>query len=247
VKVTTKIVWDMMTGSVLEHHWFDYAGTVALCKGDDTVKAQEQLNYKQSQQQLDFNSQMMDLFKTQFAKQDAISQYLQGTLKPMIDNPQGYSPTALSSMKAQATDTLTNQYENVRKAAQTQQFARGGSDLPSGVDAQVNAGILQGQASDTAGALNGINLQNENLKQANFWNAISGLTGQQSLINPLGYAGAANQGSGTVASLGNSGASLSQAYTASQNSGLLGTVLGGAFGLGGALLGNTSLFKGKGA
>jgi hypothetical protein len=247
MRVTTKYVFNIVTGEVLEHEWYEYAGAVELCKGDDTVKAQEQLNYQQSQQQMAFNGQMMDLFKTQFAKQDAISQYLQGVLKPMIDNPQGYSPTALSSMKAQATDTLTNQYENVRKAAQTQQFAQGGRDLPSGVNAQINAGILQGQASDTAGALNGINLQNENLKQANFWNAISGLTGQQSLINPLGYAGAANQGSGTVASLGNSGAALSQAYTASQSSGLLGTVLGGAFGLGGALLGNPSLFKGKGA
>src|SRR5579872_3192610 len=105
MRITTYITFDMHTGQVLKHVWYEHSGTVAFCKGDDTAKATEQITQQQAAQQMQFNTQMMGLFQQQFAKQNAISDYLQGVLKPMVDNPTGYSPTALSAMRANATDT----------------------------------------------------------------------------------------------------------------------------------------------
>lgn len=222
MKIRTRVVgfWDGSRYVASEITELDYAGSVALCKGDATAKAAEE-------QQLQFNTQLMSIFQQQFAKQSQIFDFLKGKLQPMIDNPTGYSPEALAAMRTSATDTLSQNYQNAQRALQSEQFARGGRDLPSGVNAQLDAALQYAEASDKAGAQNTITLQNENLKQSNFWNAMNALNGQEAIANPLGYAGAATSGSNAVAN-------LSQAYTASQQSGLMG-MLGGL--AGGALSG----------
>jgi hypothetical protein len=209
--------------------WEAHEGEVALCKGDDAAKQAEA-------QQAAFNSQLMSIFQTQFSKNSQILDYLTTTLKPMIDNPQGYSPEALATLRTQAKESAANATANAQQAYQTQAYAHGGRDLPSGVDAQVEGSISSAGAQQEAGAQQNITLANENLKQANFWNAISSLSGNAAQFNPLGYANAATSGGNTVAN-------LSQANTSSQQSGLLSGLLGGAFGAGSALLGNPALFK----
>ncbi len=229
--VYTKITIDIETGTVLECEGFDYDGAIILCKGDDTAKANEQ-------SQLQFNQQLMSLFQQQFGKQNAITDQLTKTLMPMLQNPQGYSPEALAALRSQAKESAADSYANAEKAFQTQSFARGGRDLPSGVDEQVQGAISGGAAAQEAGAQQNITLANENQKQSNFWNAINGLNGVSAQLNPLGYAGAATSGSGAVAGLSN-------AVTSSQQSGVLGGILGGVFGAGSALLGNPALFGKK--
>lgn len=34
MRITTRITWDMASGEVLEHQWYEYAGPVAQCKID---------------------------------------------------------------------------------------------------------------------------------------------------------------------------------------------------------------------
>lgn len=224
MRITTKLVIDLNTGAVLEHDSYEYEGMVVLCKGDDTAKQAEQ-------QQAAFNSQLMQIFSQQFSKQSQILDFLKGKLTPMINDPTGYAPDALAAARTSATDTIAQQYQNADKALQAKQFALGGRDLPSGVNDQLTGSLLAGQASDTAKAQDEITLQNENLKQNNFWNAMGVLSGNvTNSINPLGYANTATEGGNTVAN-------LSQAYKSSQSSQLLGALGGIASGVGSAFSG----------
>jgi len=217
--ITTRITFDMLSGAVLEHEGFYWAGGVELCKGDDVAKQQEQ-------QQLQFNQQMQSIFSQQFQKQSATLAYLQSKLQPMIDKPTGYSPDELAAMRTGATDQLSTSYQNATKALQNTEAVRSG-DLPSGVNEQLNSGLLQQEASDKANAQNNITVNDANLKQSNYWGAINALNGNAVEQNPLGYAGTYNQGSGNISS-------LSQAVTASNQSQLLGALGGVAAGVGSA-------------
>lgn len=205
-----------------------YRGSWGFCKGDATAKQAES-------QQNAFNQQLMSIFQQQYGKQSAVLDFLTNKLKPMIDNPTGYSPEALAAMRTSATDTLSNTYQNAQKALQGKEFTQGGRDLPSGVNDQIDSALLSSEARDKGNAQNTITLNDENLKQSNLWNAMNVLSGNVAQqFNPLGYAGQATSGSNAVAN-------LSEANTQANSSGFFGSLsksLGS--GLGGLLTGGNS-------
>ena len=226
---------------------FMYDGPVALAKGDSTAKASEALSLQNQQQQMDFNKSLLDIFQQQFGQQTDVLNYLKGKMQPMIDNPTGYSTDALTSMRTSATDQISNQYESAKQALQRTQFANGSRDLPSGVNDQLNAALLQSEASDKANAQNGITVQDENLKQANYWNAVNSLSGTAAMFNPQSYAGAATNAANSATSAGDSVANLSQAVTASNGptvGAILGGLAGGAISAAGSSGGFKNLFGG---
>lgn len=190
--------------------------------GDSSMKAAEE-------QQLAFSKQLADVFNKQYADQHEILNFLKGALEPQIQNPQGYSNDALASMRSGAVDNISSQYD---KAQASLNNAHVGEDpnVLSGVR-EMQTGALKGaQAGDTAGALNTIDLNNENLKQNNYWNAMNVLSGNVAgQYNPLGYAGASSNAS-------NSAVNAGQAFQQSKQSQLLGA-LGGIAGGAGAALG----------
>jgi hypothetical protein len=199
---------------------YEYDGPVDLCKGDKTLQAGEQ-------QQAAFNQQLQQAFMAQFGKQSAQIDYLNSILKPIAKNPRGLSPEALTAMRTSAGDTIATQGANAKAAVQAGEAARGGNGLPSGVDAQIDAGLAVNTANQTAQAQNDITKYDASVKQANFWNAISGLSGNAAMMNPQSYASEANQGSGALAGLGT-------AYYNSQQSGWLNAALGALGGAAGA-------------
>jgi hypothetical protein len=198
-----------------------------MCSGGDkTIKASEQA-------QADFTKTLMQSYQQQFGQQSKILSFLTGKLQPMIDNPTGYSPEALAALRTSATDTNARQFGNASAALNDQLAVRGGAtDLPSGVDAQIRAQLASEGAQTQAASENNITLQNEQLKQQNYWNAVNALSGNSAQYNPTGYAGQATGGSEAVGNLGT-------AYKNSQSSqllGALGGIAGGvASGLGGGL------------
>jgi hypothetical protein len=194
-----------------------------MCSGgDEKLKQSEKL-------QLDFQTQLIDIFKKQYGDQSEVLHFLTDRLKPQVDNPTGYSASAKAAMRAEAVDTISNQYDNAQKAVQDIQFTRGGRDLPSGVDAMQIGALKGAQARDTSNALNTIELNDENLKESNYWNAINILSGNVAgQFNPLGYASAENNTASTVSDLGT-------AYKNSQGSQLLGATGGIVGGVGAAL------------
>jgi hypothetical protein len=198
-------------------------------KGDKILKESET-------QQLALNKQLQAAFTTNFAKQSAVLDQLTKRLQPMIDNPTGYSPEALTALRTSATDTNSGRFQNAQTALNDQLAARGGAEaLPSGVDAQLRAQLGSDAARTEAGTQNQITLDNENLKQQNMWNAVGALSGTAQGYNPLGFSGGATAGGTTVANLG-------QAYKESQKSGLLGAISGV---VGGALTGGIGAGIGK--
>lgn len=189
----------------------DYAGVM---KGDSSLQAGEQ-------QQLAFNQQLQQAFAQQFGAQTAQINFLNSILQPMAEHPQGLSPADLTSMRTSATDTIASQTANAKQAVQAEEAATGnGTGLPSGVNAQIEGQIATAGAAQNSTAQNQITQYNEQVRQQNFWNAISGLSGTANMLNPTAYAGNANQGSSSLAGLG-------QAYYNTQQSGWLNAALGG--------------------
>jgi hypothetical protein len=231
MRIYTKIIsqWDeqLQRYVTVESEWFDYAGEVALCKGDNTDKQAEQASLENEQQQNAFSAQLMDVFKAQYGQQQGVLNYLQGKMQPMIDNPTGYGDKALTAMRTSSDDQISNQYQNAQKTLQSNSFAMGGRDLPSGVDSQLAASLLNGEAQDKAGAQNQITMADENLKQSNYWNAVNTLNGVGTEYNPQSYAGASTGASGASSGAAGAVASTSQANTAASNSGFLSKLAGG--------------------
>lgn len=201
--------------------------TVSGGKGDSTAEAAEK-------SQEAFNTQLMSTFTQQFNSQQSTLNYLKGVLTPMINNPTGYSPAALAAMRTGATDSTSAAYQNAQKTLQNTEATRSG-DLPSGVNDQLNASLLNSEATDKSTAQNAITLQNANLQQSNYWNAINGLNGVAAENNPDSLASTATAGANGVAN-------LSQAVTASSGP-TFGALLGGAIGATGSALSGGSAGK----
>jgi hypothetical protein len=119
----------------------------------------------------------------------------------MIDNPKGYDPTALAAMRTQATEGTAQSYAQSEKALNNTIAARGGSQLPSGVEAQLQAENANESAAQNASSQLNITQADANLKQQNYWSAVNALSGNAAQYNPTGYANSANSGSSTVGDL----------------------------------------------
>jgi hypothetical protein len=232
MRITINPILDMETLTWVSNDGvYDYDGPFALFKGDDTAKAAEQ-------QQSSFDNQLMSIFNAQYASQKSSLDYLTAKMMPMIENPTGYSNAELASMRTAATDTTAQQYTNAQAALNNQVSQNSGGSKLTGVSGAVTestAALLNAKAQSDAAAQENITSANANLKQQNYWNAVNTLNGVAAETNPLGYSSAATQGSGAVSG-------LSQAYTASNQSQLLGALGGIAGGVGSALGG---YFTGK--
>jgi hypothetical protein len=228
--IITKATLDIETMKWISVEGFNYYGPVELCKGDSTAKAAEQ-------EQNTFDQQLMNIFQSQYGNQSAALSYLQGKMEPIINaGGTGYTDAQLASMRTGATDANSSAYQNAQAALQNQiTQASGGSKLTgvAGATTQDQAALLNAEAQAQAGSQEQITQANANLQQQNYWNAINALNGVATEENPLGYAGAATGGSDAVAG-------LSQAYTASNQSQLLGALGGIAGGVGTALGGGFS-------
>jgi hypothetical protein len=221
MRIVINPVWDMETLTLVSCDGsYDYTGAVLWCKGDPTAQAAEQ-------QQMQFDQQLMQIFQAQYGKQSAITNYLTQQLEPTISKGgQGMSPEALAAERTQSTDTLANQFQGAERAVN----ATEARDLPSGVNAQISGSMAAQEAEAQAAGQNQITAQNEQLRQANYWNSIAALSGNASTINPLGYSSGATSGTNAVAS-------TSQAVTQA-NGPTFGSVLGSIFGgVGSALVG----------
>lgn len=189
---------------------------VAGGKGDQIAKQNEEL-------QLSFNKQLMGIFTKQFGEQSAVMQFIRGKMEPMINHPTGYSAPDLAAMRTQSTENAAQATKNAQQATQAAEAVRGGSTLPSGVNAQLAAENNVAGAQLNANTQNQITQADENLKQQNYWNAINVENGAAAQYNPLGYASGATSGAGAVSG-------LSQAFQASKQdfwSQAAGSLIGG--------------------
>jgi hypothetical protein len=215
---------DMVLGTWTQEtvRWTNEA--FALCKGDNTAQEAEA-------QTAAFQQTLMNSYQQQYASQTNILNYLNSKMQTQINaGGQGYNPATLAAMRASASDQTASATQNAIRGSQNQQFNEGGENLPSGVNAQINAAIQTAGAQTEAESQQGITEQNAQLQNANYWNAVGTLGGVAGQFNPNGsISGVTSAASGI--------ASLSQANTAASGptfGALLGTAIGGAAQVGAA-------------
>lgn len=151
-------------------------------------------------------------FSTAFAHNQDLLNSVSAKLTNTLNNPQGFDPKTLALMKTNSSDTVTQQTLNAQQGANAYLATHGGSELGSGVGAQIKGGIAAAGATEDAKESSNIDIQNGLLQNQNYWQAINGLTNVANAENPTAYANAANGAA-------NSTADLSKAYLASQQAG----------------------------
>jgi hypothetical protein len=214
---------------VISATYIDYCGPIALLKGDNTLKNEETA-------QSNFSNVLANSFSTQFANQQGILGFLNNKLTAGLANPQGFDPATLASMRTAATEGTAQSFAQSQKALQESEAARGGSVLPSGVQAQLSAENANQAAAANTTAQQNINIQNGQLQNQNYWNSIQALSGVAAQDNPNGLAGAETGAANSVGDLG-------AAYKNSQNSqllGALGGIVSGTIGVAGSAFGKKS-------
>lgn len=174
-------------------------------KGDGTVKKEEGA-------QFNFNNTLQQAFGSQFGRQSATFSSLTSQMQNNMLNPQGFGATGLAALRTGATENAAKATANAQQATNLGIAAKGGSALPSGVNAQLTAqNNVAGGALD-ANSQNQISVADQELKNQNYWKSADELNNVASMENPNAYAGSANGGSGALAG-------LSDAYSNSQNAG----------------------------
>lgn len=176
-------------------------------------------------------NELRSLFYNQYYSNTSALNFLNGRMRSMIAHPTGFSPEALAALKAQATDTTATQFAHAQQAVNARNLATGSADLPSGVAAQLNAGTAQAAASQNASEQQQIALENEQLKNNNYWKAVQTEGGVASAYNPGGYIADSLDASAGVGPLANAATNV--------NNSSFGHELGGSIaqGLGGLITG----------
>lgn len=235
MRITVNPVLDMETLEwVANDGVYDYTGPFVLFGGggDPTAQAAEQSD-------LDFQNQLISIFKGQYANQTSTLNFLQGQLQPNIAaGGQGYTPEQLAAQRTSASDTNSQQFTNAQMALQNQiSTASGGSKLTgvSGAAVQDMAALDVAGAQTEATSQNAITTGDANLQQQNYWAGINALNGVAAQVNPLGYASAASGASSGVAANSNANTNAITASNGPLNS-IFGAVGGVAGALGGAAI-----------
>jgi hypothetical protein len=207
--------------------------TVSGGKGDKVLESAEHTNAA-------FMTTLQSIFKQQFGAQSQILNFLNAKLTNQVSNPQGFTPQALAAANTQATEGVARDFSSAQKATQEIEAARGGSTLPSGVEAQLTAGNANAAAQEESTAQNQIQLANAQQQQQNYWNAVGALSGTAQLMNPQSFMSGANN---TASEL----SGLSEADSKAKSSGFFNSFANSfASGLGGGLGGVLSGNPGKG-
>lgn len=110
-----------------------------------------------------------------FAQQQAILGQQRARLNFLAANPLGYSVEALHTAKASINDNTARAAKQAIGAAAAYSAAHGSADIGGGATGQMVGEIASEAAQSKAGELASLSSQNEEMKQKNFWNAISGL------------------------------------------------------------------------
>jgi hypothetical protein len=198
MRINSKIVFDIETLEVLERECYEYDGPIAHAKGDQVAQGAEQ-------SQANFATTLQNAFSANNAAQTNDLNFLNNKMQAAINNPTGYSPQTLASMRAQANDQVAAQDQNVTRAVQNSEDTRGGAEaLPSGVNSQIDASIQSQAAQAGNAAQQNITEQNANLQNQNMWNAVQtedAVAGQE---NPEGMAGEEEGSANSVSNLSNS-------------------------------------------
>jgi hypothetical protein len=142
--------------------------------GGGSGTSKDQLNEQNQLQQEAFNAQMSTLNSLK----SSLSGYLSGT--------QGFTPSQLATMRTQALNQNSANYNSAGNAVRQALASRGmgGGAVPSGGSYVQGISTLEGaKANDQSNAMNTINLQNSQQALNNQFNAASILSGNAATLS----------------------------------------------------------------
>lgn len=198
--------------------------------GSSETKQQQQLTLEQTQQQMQFSQQLMDLYEQQFQNQQNQLNFLKGVMQPVITQAQagkGFSDAEEAAMRTTATDTLSTQFNNAKEALNQELKTSGSSNIPSGVTAGADLALVTEAAKQNAAAQNTITLASAQQARSNLFNAANVLNGVAAQNNPNPIASEATAGSSAVAGLSGSQGELQNSITNANNSSFFGKLSSG--------------------
>jgi len=137
-------------------------------------------------------------YSTTFAEQQSVLGQQKARLDYIAANPMGYTPTQLHTETTSINDNTARAAKQALGSAAAFAAAHGGADIGGGAIGQVAGEIGSEAAQSKSAQLASLSQQNEEMKQKNFWNAISGLNSVGSELGGAG--GTAIGGAGTAAS-----------------------------------------------
>lgn len=183
-------------------------------------------------------NELRSLFYKQYYAQQGKLNFLNTQMRAAISNPQGFSPQALAALRATATDSIATNFQHSQAALNEREAQTGGLNLPSGVNAQLAEGLYAQEAEQQASAQNQISLQNEDVRNQNYWKAVATLSGVAQQEAPERYLSGALDASAGVGALADAATKANQSSFGAQLEG------GIASGLGSELTGGNSTGKG---
>lgn len=184
--------------------------------GSSQTKQQQDVNLQESEQQLQFNQQLMGLFQEQFANQQNQLNFLKGVMQPVITQAQsgkGFSDAEEAAMRTSATDNLSDQFTNAKEALNQELKTSGSSNVPSGVTVGADLSLLTEEAKQQAASQNTITLASAQQARSNLFNAANVLNGVAAQNSPNALESGALEGGSTIAGLTNAQSNLQNALT----------------------------------
>jgi hypothetical protein len=194
--------------------------------------------------QQNFMTQAQSQASTVFGGASQAFQGLMSAFAPIVaagPSQQGFSQQQLSNLNSQAITQTGISYKNAKEAVGEAQSSVGGGNvsLPSGTQTGEDLGLAESAANQTSSELGQITQANYAEGNANYNAAVSGELAAPGIFSAsTGATGAATNAGSAAASTAN--------QIASQNNSWVGAVTGLAGALGGAALGDPSLFAGLG-
>ena len=241
MKIYSKLVIDISTGTALEEQSFNYEGPVAkLCgasSGQTAVGNTQTSAYTQMTQQA----------QQVFGNSSTVFNDIVNTFAPTVaagPDQQGFSAGEVSALKSQAITQTGNAYNNAKYAVGNAQAANGGgnvADVSGGSNTATDLSVANSAAANTASELNTIDLNNYQQGNANYNTAVAGLENAPNVFNASTSAENAATGAGTAAA-------NTQNQIATQNNSWVQSVTGALGGIAGDTVtgGMANLGKGVG-
>jgi len=192
---------------------------------------------KASKEQKELQTEQADFYKTltqnyaqQFKNQSAILSSLQSAFAPILGagiNQYGFSTAEDTALRTQASDAIARNQASAQTALNNQLASRGGGNafIPSGAEAQLQAGLLANAANQQSQTSLGITEAGYAQGRQNFLSAEGALMGAAGMYNPTSYGGLATN-------TGNSAFNMATTVNQENNAwkGALGGILGGVAG-----------------
>ena len=167
-------------------------GPSAAQKAD--MAQEQQLGQETSQ----FFNQWTQNANTVFGENQALAQQVTGSLSPILAagiGQQGFTPEELAAMNTSAVNNAGGNYKNAAQALGNRLAGAGGGAIPtaqSGAASQLQAQLASNEAGNLSNTENQITQANYATGRQNYLSALSGLEGEQNILNPNAYANVAN-------------------------------------------------------